>query len=106
LRLGLALFVALVAAHVGFGYFRLAVPARPATRSIDVRIVQPAVDLTEKWDASVRDRIFATFLGISGKAPEEGHAKPQLILWPETSVPFLFTERPDALTALGDMLAD
>jgi apolipoprotein N-acyltransferase len=76
------------------------------TRSIDVRIVQPAVDLSEKWDASVRDRIFATLLGISGKAPEEGHAKPQLILWPETSVPFLFTERPDALTALGDMLAD
>ncbi|TIV23600.1 MAG: apolipoprotein N-acyltransferase, partial [Mesorhizobium sp.] len=75
-------------------------------RSIDVRIVQPSVDLSEKWDASVRDRIFATLLGISGKAPEEGHAKPQLILWPETSVPFLFTERPDALTALGDMLAE
>ncbi|WP_292201891.1 apolipoprotein N-acyltransferase, partial [Mesorhizobium sp.] len=106
LRLGLALFVALVAAHVGFGYFRLAVPAPPATRSIDVRIVQPAVDLTEKWDASVRDRIFATLMGISAKAPEQGHAKPQLILWPETSVPFLFTERPDALTALGDMLGD
>ncbi|TJV08062.1 MAG: apolipoprotein N-acyltransferase, partial [Mesorhizobium sp.] len=101
-----ALFVALVAAHVGFGYFRLAVPAPPATRSIDVRIVQPAVDLTEKWDASVRDRIFATLMGISAKAPEQGHAKPQLILWPETSVPFLFTERPDALTALGDMLGD
>jgi apolipoprotein N-acyltransferase len=25
--------------------------------------------------------------------------KPHLIIWPETSVPFLFTERPDALTA-------
>ncbi|MDX8476954.1 apolipoprotein N-acyltransferase [Mesorhizobium sp. VK24D] len=106
LRLGLALLVILVAAHVGFGYFRLARPAEPATRSIDVRIVQPAVDLSEKWDASVRDRIFATLMGISGKAPEQGHAKPQLILWPETSVPFLFTERPDALTALGDMLGD
>ncbi|TPN89561.1 apolipoprotein N-acyltransferase [Mesorhizobium sp. CU2] len=106
LRLGLALFVILVVGHVGFGYFRLAMPAEPAKRSIDVRIVQPAVDLGEKWDASVRDRIFATLLGMSGKAPEEGHAKPQLIVWPETSVPFLFTERPEALTALGDMLGD
>ncbi|MBZ9821989.1 apolipoprotein N-acyltransferase [Mesorhizobium sp. CA4] len=105
LRLGIALFIILVAAHVGFGYFRLVTPVE-TTRSIDVRIVQPAVDLSEKWDTSVRDRIFATLLGISGKAPEDGHAKPQLILWPETSVPFLFTERPDALTALGDMLAD
>ncbi|TIV95698.1 MAG: apolipoprotein N-acyltransferase, partial [Mesorhizobium sp.] len=106
----LAVFVfslpALVAADVGFGYFRLAAPAEPAARAIDVRIVQPAVDLSEKWDASVRDRIFATLMGISAKAPDEGHARPQLILWPETSVPFLFTERPDALTALGDMLTD
>ncbi|RUX13781.1 apolipoprotein N-acyltransferase, partial [Mesorhizobium sp. M2A.F.Ca.ET.037.01.1.1] len=56
LRLGLALFVILVAGHVGFGYARLAAPVEPA-RSIDVRIVQPSVDLSEKWDASVRDRI-------------------------------------------------
>jgi apolipoprotein N-acyltransferase len=41
---------------------------------------------------------------LSAKAPEQGHAKPQLILWPETSVPFLFTQRPDALSALGNML--
>ncbi|TPM28667.1 apolipoprotein N-acyltransferase [Mesorhizobium sp. B2-3-5] len=106
LRLGAALFVLLAAAHVGFGYVRLAAPEKPAERSLDVRIVQPAVDLSEKWDASVRDRIFATLLGLSAKAPEPGHGKPQLILWPETSVPFLFTERPDALTALGDMLVD
>jgi apolipoprotein N-acyltransferase len=106
LRLGAALFVALASAHVGFGYVRLTAPEKPAERSLDVRIVQPAVDLSEKWDASVRDRIFATLLGLSAKAPDPGHGKPQLILWPETSVPFLFTERPDALTALGDMLAD
>ncbi|MEZ2328187.1 apolipoprotein N-acyltransferase [Mesorhizobium sp. RCC_202] len=105
LRLGFALLVILIAGHVGFGYVRLAVPVK-SSRAIEVRIVQPAVDLSEKWDASVRDRIFATLLGISAKAPAEGHTKPQLILWPETSVPFLFTERPDALTALGDMLTD
>ncbi|TIL77191.1 MAG: apolipoprotein N-acyltransferase, partial [Mesorhizobium sp.] len=54
----------------------------------------------------VPDRIFATLMGLSAKAPENGHAKPQLILWPETSVPFFFAERPDALTALGEMLGD
>lgn len=103
-RLGLALFVVLVAADVGFGYFRLTAPEPAAERNLDVRIVQPSVDLSEKWDASVRDRIFATMLALSSKAPDLTHAAPQLILWPETSVPFLFTERPQALTALGDML--
>lgn len=113
-RLGGALAAVLVAAHLGFGYVRLAAEIEPATRAIDVRIVQPAVDLSEKWDPSVPDRIFATLMGLSAKAPEAGpgtgpetgHAKPQLILWPETSVPFFFAERPDALTALGEMLGD
>lgn len=105
-RLGAGLLVVLVAAHVGFGYIRLTAPEKPADRSLDVRIVQPSVDLGEKWDASVRDRIFATMMALSSKTPDLTHARPQLILWPETSVPFLFTERPEALTALGDMLGE
>jgi apolipoprotein N-acyltransferase len=41
---------------------------------------------------------------LSKGAPETGRPAPQLILWPETAVPFFFTERPDALAAIGDML--
>ena len=67
LRLGAALFILLASAHVGFGYIRLTAPEKPAERSLDVRIVQPSVDLSEKWDASVRDRIFATLLGLSAR---------------------------------------
>ena len=106
LRLGAALLVLIVAAHAGFGYLRLAAPPVPSARSLDIRIVQPAVDLSEKWDASVRDRIFASMMTLSAKAPEPGHARPQLILWPETSVPFLFTERPEALAEIGAMLGE
>jgi len=106
LRLGFAFAVLLAAAHAGFGYVRLTAPPPVADKALDIRIVQPSVNLAEKWDETVRDRIFATMLALSSQAPEAGHAKPQLILWPETSVPFLFTERPQALTAIGDMLAD
>jgi apolipoprotein N-acyltransferase len=104
LKAGLALAVLLVAAHVGFGYWRLSTPLKEDGRSVAVRIVQPNIDLSEKWDAGVRDRIFRTMLDLSGQPPENGGAKPELILWPETSVPFYFTERPDALVALGDLL--
>ena len=38
------------------------------------------------------------------RPPEAGRPAPQLILWPETAVPFLFTDRPDALAAIGEML--
>ena len=106
LRLGVVLATLLVAAHVAFGYVRLNTPAEPNGDSLSVRVVQPSIDLSEKWDAEVRDRIFRTMLDLSGAPPEQEGAKPQLILWPETSVPFFFTERPDALVALGDLLHD
>ncbi len=101
---GVFLFTVIAALDLGFGYWRLTQPESPPASSLAVRIVQPSVDLSEKWDATVRDRIFATMMGMSSKTPDAGKDKPQLILWPETSVPFLFTERPQALTALGDML--
>lgn len=106
LKLGLSLAAVLVAAHAAYGYVRLVTTAAPAGRTINVRVVQPNIDLSEKWDGRVRDRIFASMLQLSAAAPKPGASKPDLIVWPETSVPFLFTERPDALVAIGDMLAE
>ena len=106
LKLGFSLATLLVVAHATYGYFRLASPAAPANREINVRIVQPNIDLSEKWDGRVRDRIFASMLQLSAAAPRTSAKKPDLIVWPETSVPFLFTERPDALVAIGDMLTE
>ena len=63
-------------------------------RDSAVRIVQPRSILREKWDGSVRDRIFQTHAGLRRSRRRPGKPAPQLILWPETSVPFLFTERP------------
>lgn len=104
LRLGLSLALVLVVAHAAYGYVRLTAPVAPSARTINVRIVQPNIDLAEKWDDRVRDRVFATMLQLSREAPKPGAKRPDLILWPETSVPFLFTERPDALVAIGDAL--
>jgi apolipoprotein N-acyltransferase len=106
LRVGFALAALIVLAHAGFGYVRLITSPLETGKYLDVRIVQPSVDLTEKWDASVRDRIFSTMLAMSSQEPQPGHPKPQLVIWPETSVPFLFTERPEALVAIGDMLGE
>jgi apolipoprotein N-acyltransferase len=106
IRMGLVLVVALTAIHAGFGYIRLRTPPPPPDRTLAIRIVQPNVDLSEKWDGAVRDRVFANLLELSARPPAAGQPKPQFILWPETSVPFLFTDRPDALTALGALLGE
>lgn len=98
------LAAALIAAHAGYGYVRLAMPEPATERTLAVRIVQPSIDLTEKWDGSVRDRVFATMLDLSRRPSEPGKDAPRLILWPETAIPFLFEDRPDALVAIGDLL--
>lgn len=103
---GFALAALLVAAHVAFGYMRLAAPEAAPVRSLPVRIVQPAIDMAAKLDRSSRDEIFRTLLSLSmAPLPADG-SRPELIVWPETSLPFLLTERPDALVAIGEMLQD
>jgi apolipoprotein N-acyltransferase len=101
---GIVLVLALVAAHVAYGYFCLALPAPSPAKSLDVRIVQPTIDQSEKWDRTVRDRIFDHLIELSSAPPAKGAPRPELIVWPETAVPFLFTERPDALARLGQVL--
>jgi apolipoprotein N-acyltransferase len=105
-RTGLVLALLLVAAHVGFGYYRLGLPDAAPIRSLPVRIVQPAIDQAAKLDRASRDDIFRTLLNLSAAPLAPGGVKPKLIIWPETSLPFLLTDRPDALVAIGELLSD
>jgi apolipoprotein N-acyltransferase len=96
----------LLLAHAGFGLARINVAPTGGGEALAVRLVQPSIDQSRKWDRSIRDQIFSTYLEMSARPPEEGNARPQLILWPETSVPFLFQQRPDSLAALGELIGD
>lgn len=104
-RAGMAIVAVLVALHAGFGLVRLSLSSGGG-ETLDVRIVQPSIDQSEKWNSAVRDRIFRTFLDLSGQERADGGQRPQLILWPETSVPFILQDRPDALSALGELVRD
>ena len=56
--------------------------------------------------ASVRQRIFRALIDLSARPPAEGAPAPGLIVWPETSVPFILSEQPEALVALADLVGD
>ena len=96
----------LMAAHAGFGLGRIGLAPPGEGKTLALRLVQPSIDQSLKWDRSRRDQIFSTYLEMSARPPEEGAARAQLILWPETSVPFIFQQRPEALAALGDLVGD
>lgn len=103
---GMTIAAVLVAAHIAYGYIRLNAATPQPEQMLSVRIVQPNIPQTEKWDDATRDGIFRTLMNLSAQPPADGQPKPQLILWPETSVPYLFTDRPDALTAFANLLDD
>jgi len=101
---GLVLACALVGAHVAYGSWVLSRVSDDGSGGPVLRLVQPSVDQSMKWDEAAQNRIFDTLVDLS-RAPAEG-AAPSLIVWPETAIPFLLTYRPDVLARLSDVLAD
>ena len=103
---GLTLAVLLLAAHVGYGYYALNVAPAPQDTATVVRLVQPVIDQAMKLDDSARADIFERHLALSAAAPEDGGRRPDVIVWPETSIPFILTDNPDALVRIAEVLED
>ena len=97
---------ALVAAHIGFGFARLALAPEAGPDVLTARLVQPSIDQSRKWDREIRDDIFDTYLEMSAGPVDGGGEPPRLIVWPETSIPFILQERPQALARLGGLVRD
>lgn len=117
----------LVAAHVGFGAWRLAefpMTALARDEAPVVRIVQPSIAQADKIDGSTGQRTFDRLLRLTAlpaasdtqvgpevqEAPdiERGETllrTPDIVIWPETALPFILTEEPRALARIGETLA-
>jgi len=106
MRLAAALAVALVAGQTGYGLWALSRHDTPAKDSALIRIVQPSIVQSAKWDQAEADRIFRRLLDLSGMPASDSQPAPDIIVWPETAIPFLLTENAGALKQIGDMLGD
>jgi apolipoprotein N-acyltransferase len=108
--IGLAVAVLLAAAHVGFGAWRLNVAdeklASGDGKKTTIRIVQPMIDQAQKLDDTNRTEIFEEHLRLTAAPLKDGEARPDIVVWPETSVPFILTENPDALARIAEVLED
>jgi apolipoprotein N-acyltransferase len=82
-----------------------ALRALPAAGSLDVAIVQGNVGEERKWDPAFGNETLARYHGLTLEA---AGAKPGLVVWPETAIPFFFQdpgERRSALLALANRIA-
>ncbi len=107
-RTGLLAASALLAAHAGYGAWRLyqapALNDQAADNAPVIRLIQASIAQDAKWDNQLRRAIFDKHLDLSRQAPANGAPLPDVIIWPETSVPYVLPLVTEAIGAMGKIL--
>lgn len=99
--------LAVLGGLAGFGALRLAQAGTAMVPDLELRIVQPAIRQADKWKPENRNNIFTDYLTLSDMAasPEAvGVSSADLLIWPESALPFVFDSEPAALPAIAALL--
>lgn len=100
-----AVAAVLVAGGLGFGALRLAAQLPEAVPGLVLRLVQPSVPQETKWQLASRDAIFDTLVALSRGPVADGDPDARIVvIWPESSVPFLLQDAPVAREVIADAL--
>lgn len=78
--------LALTGLVTGYGLWRQGQPL-PDDPGTIVRLVQPDIPQTLKWDPDTAAQTFTTLLTLTATAPDG--PRPDIIVWPETAFPYL-----------------
>ena len=84
-----------LAALWSFGLWQLAQPAPPPT-GLTLRLVQPDAPQDAKWNPDNAQRYFDRLMNATA-AP----GKVDLVIWPETALPYLLADNPDLPGLIG-----
>lgn len=92
LGLEIFLFIAMLSVAIIYGNYRLSgnKEGPKEGKSVKVAIVQANIDQSIKWDPMYQKESMDIYRRLTENAYPY---KPQLIVWPETAVPFFFQER-------------
>jgi len=104
---GLIVAVAALLGLAGFGAVRLQAPLPKDLPGVKVRLMQPNVTEDDNFSAAHKDEIVARYLALSDRATSPEHtglADVTLLIWPESAFPFILTEDPASLAAIGGAL--
>ncbi|PNX50768.1 MAG: apolipoprotein N-acyltransferase, partial [Thermoplasmata archaeon M9B2D] len=82
---GSLMVVLLTAFSLFYGYIRMGDQA--SDHSIKVSVIQGNIEQDKKWDPDYQNSVFETYLNLTRSA---SNVSPDLIVWPETAVPFFF----------------
>lgn len=88
------------------GAIRLNEAPLGAAMGPSLRIVQPNVPQSDKWRTGNARRILEELIAMSSAGAGAAGGDLRIVVWPESSVPFLIDEEPEALAIIADVLPD
>lgn len=94
-------------AHVGYGFVVLSNAKEEMQPGINLRIVQPGLLQSEKWEPENEPEIMQRYFDLSNadRGPKAASvASFTHIIWPESAFPFVLTQRRDVLASIASML--
>ncbi len=99
---GLVAALALMALPVGYGLWRAPTgPADLAEPPVTVRLVQPNAEQRLKWDPEMIPVFHERLLELTAQAPAPGAPRPDVVIWPETAIPWLLEDAADILAEIA-----
>ena len=98
-----AIILVLAGITLYYGHSRLQekTPGEMPGRSIRVAIVQANIDQSIKWNPKYQGKTMEVYGRLTRFAIT---SKPQLIVWPETAIPFFFQDHPKLARKVFDMV--
>jgi len=98
LAMAMAGSAALVALLWGVGTWRLDTHPERDT-DVVVRLVQPSIKQSEKWQSTLFESHFATQIALTLLQPAS--ESPDVVIWPEAAVPYTLLRQPETLNELA-----
>jgi apolipoprotein N-acyltransferase len=83
--IGFTIFIIVLVSSLVYGFWRLG-QERPG-HMIKASVVQGSIEQDKKWEPAFQKYVIDTYTGLSMEAAK---GSPDLIVWPETAVPFFF----------------
>lgn len=91
--------------QLGYGAYRLSSPTEVSVDNATVRLIQPNIPQKEKWKFENRSWIFNRLLALTTINDDQTPSDAvDLVIWPESALPFYLIEQPGALAAIVDAL--